>query len=499
MKNRNIVRFLALLLVILLAGGAVVSALISALAEEAAPARDRCEAAVEYMEDEQALRVTQRLFYHNPSDGALDRVVFYAMGNLFRRESALFYENDVLLSVFPAGYAPAGMELRSVKCDGQDADWGFQGESETALRVSCNLPAGGECTFEFEYYLLLSENRAFLGTYETDVRLSAFLLTPGIYSEADGEFLINPPLQHTRWLDGAKADYSVTLRLPETYLPAGTGEKTLLSTENGVSVWQIDAQNAQEFALSFGRRWRETTAESASGVRIRVLSNARGAAREALDYAVKIVDLYEQWLGDFPVRTLDVVQSDYPVDALSFTGAVWLPEKCFGDAAAMRRALRFAVAQQYFGLSAHPASVSDAWLADVPCSYLSLLAVEELEGCDAFVAALNDQVLDALNITIPGGLYISADASLFTAEEYALIVRDRGAVVMHETRVAMGRDAMLASLRRFYEIGQEKDVLGEYDLIAAFDEATGGDWEAFFTDWLFNVGDYVEQQLDHYE
>ena len=117
MKNRNIVRFLALLLVILLAGGAVVSALISALAEEAAPARDRCEAAVEYMEDEQALRVTQRLFYHNPSDGALDRVVFYAMGNLFRRESALFYENDALLSVFPAGYAPSGMELRSVKCD----------------------------------------------------------------------------------------------------------------------------------------------------------------------------------------------------------------------------------------------------------------------------------------------------------------------------------------------------------------------------------------------
>ena len=392
MKNRNIVRFLALLLVILLAGGAVVSALISALAEEAAPTRDRCEAAVEYMEDEQALRVTQRLFYHNPSDGALDRVVFYAMGNLFRRESALFYENDVLLSVFPAGYAPAGMELRSVKCDGQDADWGFQGESETALRVGCNLPAGGECTFEFEYYLLLSENRAFLGAYETDVRLSAFLLTPGVYSEADGEFLINPPLQHTRWLDGAKADYSVTLRLPENYLPAGTGDKTLLSTEDGVSVWRIEAQNAQEFALSLGRRWRETTAESASGVRIRVLSNARGAAREALDYAVKIVDLYEQWLGDFPVRTLDVVQSDYPVDALSFTGAVWLPEKCFTDAAAMRKARRFAIAQQYFGLSAHPASVSDAWLADVPCSYLSLLAVEELEGYDAFVAALAEEL-----------------------------------------------------------------------------------------------------------
>jgi hypothetical protein len=31
------------------------------------------------------------------------------------------------------------------------------------------------------------------------------------------------------------------------------------------------------------------------------------------------------------------------------------------------------------------------------------------------------------------------------------------------------------------------------------DRASGESWEAFLTDWLFNVGDYVQQDMDWYE
>ena len=78
-------------------------------------------------------------------------------------------------------------------------------------------------------------------------------------------------------------------------------------------------------------------------------------------------------------------------------------------------------------------------------------------------------------------------------------MRDRGAVVMHEMRVAMGRENLIAALRTFYEKGLRQNVLGEYDLVDAMNEVTGGDWEEFLTDWLFNVGDYVDQQLEYYE
>lgn len=496
-RQQRLVRVLAIVLVVVLIGGIVLTTLVSAFAEEAAPARDSYELNIEYMEDEQALHITQRLVYHNRTGSDLDRVVFYAAGNMFRRESALMYENDVLEAVFPQGYAAAGVDLQSVTVNGQDADWGFKGTEELDLRVSCNLSPGEACTFEFDYYLLLSRSRAMIGEYDTDVRLSAFYFIPGLCF--DGEFYTYSPLQFTRWVSTNAADYAVTLTVPDHYLPAATGSETLLSTENHVSTWLFEAENVREFALSFGKRYRETTAQTASGVTVRALSNDRSGASHALDYAVKIIELYEGWLGDFPLQQIDLVQSDYPVSALNFPGTIWIPTDVLADKDALYAALRFALAQQYIGFAAYAEPVEDAWLSDVPCAYLSLLAVEELEGYKAFLTALNDQVLTSLNMTVPGGLYISAAANLFTAEEYEIVVINRGTVVMHELRAAMGREALIEGLRAFYETGRSADLLGEYDLVAAFDAITGGDWEAFITEWLFNVGDYIDQQIEFYE
>lgn len=498
-KRRLAVRMIAILLAVLLAGSALVSVVLSAHVHAEEAVRDQYELNVEYMEDEQALRITQRLIYHNRTGRALDRVVFTAAANVFRRESALNYENGDLEAVFPQGFAPAGIELESVSVNGNDADWGWQGVNENALRVSCALEPGDECAFEMRYYLLLGSNGAFLGQGDMDVRLSAFYFVPGVYLPDYEEFLISSPLSYAQWLRSDAADYMVTLAIPDTYLPAGTGSQRLIQTSAHTSVWQFTAENAREFAVSFGRRYREYTAETASGVRVRVLGNDRSASRAALKCAVETIETYEKLLGAFPLSEIEITESDNPLDAIALPGLIWLPSNQMENTNAIEGMLRFGIAKQYIGFAAYPMPVDDAWLSDSLCSYLALLAIEETRGYDAFLTALNDQVLDALRITVPGGLYVTAAADLFEAETYRLIVRDRGAVVLHEMRAAMGREELIASLRTFYEMGRTQDVLGEYDLVDAMNAATGGDWEAFLTDWLFNVDDYVEQQLEYYE
>ena len=497
-QKQKLIRLLAIILVALLVSLTVLSVLVSAFAEETSPARDAYEINIDYLEDEQALHITQRLVYHNNSSFEMDRVVFAAAANMYRRESALIYENDVLEAVFPEGYAPSGMDVVSIRCNGMDADWGYADSDEMTVRVACDLTPGDACTFEFEYYLLLSRNRSMIGEYDTDVRLSGFYFIPGLTSESYREFLVNAPIQHTRWILTRAADYRVTLSLPDQYLPASTGSETLIATQDHRSTWLLEAENTREFALSFGRRYRESIAVTDSGVTVRLLSNRRGDAG-ALKTAVEVIGIYESWLGDFPTAQIDLVQSDYPVGALNAPGTIWLPEALFDSEREMSMALRFCLAQQYIGFAAYAEPVQDAWLSDVPCSYLALLTVEETDGYAAFIDALNDQVLDSLRITIPGGLYITADASLFSADEYELIVLDRGAVVMHELRLAMGREEWIAAMREFYETGLQRELLGEMDFVTALNRVTSGDWEAFLTDWLFNVADYIDQQLDHYE
>ena len=189
-KNQKLVRALAVVLALLLVGGTVTSAVFAALAEETGSAeRDRYEMNITYLEDQQALHITQRLVYHNRQSFALDRVLFSAAGNMYRRESTLMYDAQSLTEVFPEGYAPAGIDLMRVAFGGADADWGYLDSAETVLRVACRLEPGASGEFVFEYYLLLSRNRSMLGEFDTDVRLSGFYFAPGLVNEDDEEFV----------------------------------------------------------------------------------------------------------------------------------------------------------------------------------------------------------------------------------------------------------------------------------------------------------------------
>ena len=498
-RDKKLIRVIAIALAVLLAGGVIFSAVVGALAE--ARPRDRMELTIEYLEAEQALHVTQRLSYLNRTPDVLDAVVFCAAGNLFRRQSALEELYDDPQAVFPSGYRPGGIDLQAARFDGADADYGFMDDKEIYLRVGCALEPGQSGLFEFDYYLLLSECRAFQGVWETDVRLGAFAFVPGVYDPVYGEFIVNQPLAFTRWLYTAAADYACTLTLPSNYIPAATGTQAMESDDGALARWRIEAENTREFALSFGKRWRAEERTLDSGVRLRALSRERGANRRLLDLAQRAVEQCEAWFGAFPVEELEIAQSDLPDGALNYPGAIWVASDLLAvsHAEALAKQLRFCVAQQYFGLSAYPQPSADAWLSDSVSEYVACLMLEDEKGHDAFLSAINRDWVDALQLTIPGGLVVSSDARLFDAQSYDVVVRIRGAVVMHELRVAMGKEALLEGLRRFYETGRSADVLTEMDFVAAMDAASGRSWEAFLTDWVFNVGDYVNQTIDWFE
>lgn len=497
-NQRRAVRLIAIILAALLAIGAIVSAVISiAYAEEpASGGTHKCTLTMEYLEEEQALRVSQRLVYINNADVALDRVLFYAAANLFRRQSALPYESEALLASFPAGYLPGGIDLYSVRANGNATDWGYQGENELYLRVACALEPGESCAFEFDYYLLLTENAAFLGLSEDDWRLSDFYLIPASLNES-GTFILNSPLSFTRYIDAPAMDIEASIALPDRFLLSATGTESCTEGENHINHWTIRAENVRDFSLCFGRKYRKFSAETDSGVQLCLLTNVRGVTDSVLSTVSEAIAVCESWFGALPFSQLDIVQADCAAGALNHTGCLWIPEELLragGDGLA--KALRFFVVRQYFGCSAYARPSADAWLSDSVCEYLSYLLIEEFDGHDAYLAALNAGVVNSLQLTIPGGLTVTSDAALFTAEEYEIVVKDRGAAVFHELYTAMGRDALIAGLRLFYQRRLETDVLTEMDLVDALDAASSKSWEKFLTDWVFNIGDYVNQSID---
>lgn len=494
-KQQNMVRLIAIILAVLLAGSAIVSALLSfAYAEDALQEpRNQYNITMEYLGEEQALRVTQRLVYTNESSIHLDRVVFYAPANLFRRQSALMYEAEHINAVLPYGYLPAGIDLQSVQVNGTDTDWGFQGTNEIYLRAACDLDSGESCEFTFEYFLLLSANHAFLGISEKEWRLSGFYFSPAYVDEAYGEFILTTPTAFSRWIHTQAADYSVEILLPKSCVLASTGTETS-AERDGAVLWQMQAENVRDFSMVFGE-YKETTCTTASGIEIRCLGFSNKQAKEILNIAAEAIEACERWFGPFLLKEMDFAQVGYGMGTLNHSGCLWIDEDVL-KSGTIAHGIRSAVVQQYFGFSAYARVGADAWLSDSLSEYIAYLLLEESEGEGAYLKALNEKVVPSLQLTIPGGLNLTSDAALLSSSEHSIIILDRGAAVFHELRTAMGREELIAGLRCFYEKGLQADVLTEMDLVNALEESSGRSWEKFLTDWVFNIDEYVNQSID---
>ena len=138
-------------------------------------------------------------------------------------------------------------------------------------------------------------------------------------------------------------------------------------------------------------------------------------------------------------------------------------------------------------------------MRDTLSGYAALLYFEEQEGYSGYLRRLNAQVLEALQITLPGGLTVDSAASRFTAfGEYELVVIDRGAAVMHETRALMGREAFMDALALYVTRNGGK-IASIGDFVAALNEATGSRWDEYVVGQMQGIGEYVNQKLTWFE
>lgn len=486
MKRKKLMRILALVVVLAMLVAMVIEVVLSSRAEEAS---NSYELELTFSEDMEALHAVQRFTFYNDTGDRLSRVMFAFYVNLLKSSLNTMYEDA---SAFDYGFSPSGAALTSVKVNGEAAEWAFTDDKECFLRVMADIPAGESAVFEFEYEVLLSENRAFCGFSGTDVRLSKFCPLVCVYNEGIWEG--NSPVQHSRFALTTPADWEVTLLLPEDYTAAGTGACEAGEAHGGVRKWTVKAEAIREFSLVISRVWREYSAFSAMGTEIKVYSSSRIYAKKALSEAVRTADIYESMFGKLP-RDIIIAECDFSNKAEAYSGLIWLDSSLFTSSKSEKRRyyIRRALAEQYFGLEVYSDPLADSWMCASLCEYISYLALEEEEGTSAMLKKLNSDVLPALQVTIPGDLFITADGILFTQSEYDTVVKERGAAAMHFMRGIMGREEFISALRYYYESCRGKKIVTEMDFLDALNHSSGRDLESTLTDILFNIDEYSNQ------
>ncbi|MCU1305803.1 MAG: peptidase rane alanine aminopeptidase, partial [Acidobacteriaceae bacterium] len=235
-----------------------------------------------------------------------------------------------------------------------------------------------------------------------------------------------------------------------TLKPAGTGKTT------HTFVWEKPSFPGTIIAGVFN----ETTA-NVGGVNIRTffLPAKKEFAPVYAETAEKEFEFYSSTYG--PPLSTDLNIVELPDDTVP---SAWAPEIAGLASRAISaktnyRLLANAIAHQWWGVSASPATRDDFWLQDGFARYSEVRYVEHAAGSAGFEEACKDMAVGALAYdTIP--LSSAGKLELFSPE-FQSLTSDKGAMILHMLRWEMGDAAFDKTMRAFATQSVGKAVRAE--------------------------------------
>ena len=205
----------------------------------------------------------------------------------------------------------------------------------------------------------------------------------------------------------------------------------------------------------------------------------------------EIINFFSAQFGPLPEPNVALAQlPDGAVPGYAAPGLLLLAARRWEEKPSVR-ALAQLVAQQWWGQQVLPASSDDVWIADGLARYAEGLYREGSAGEAGLNAVLEDVAVGALTYEDAAPITQASRLGLFSSE-YRSVVVNKGAMVFHMLRHALGEQAFRSLLREFYAKYAGKSARIE-DLRELAEQAAQGRSDPFsltpfFTQWLNSTG-----------
>mgnify|MGYP001409264863 CR=1 FL=1 len=147
------------------------------------------------------------------------------------------------------------------------------------------------------------------------------------------------------------------------------------------------------------------------------------------------------------------------------------------------------LAHQWFGNKITCGSWKDIWLNEGFATYLSGIAIENLDGNDAFTT-WKQQRNNSITSQTDGSVYLAdADTTSVSRIFSGRLSYNKGAMVLHMLRKKLGDAQFFQALQTYLASSEHAyDYAKTEDFITIVETSSSEDLTEFFEDWLYNQG-----------
>lgn len=378
--------------------------------------------------------------------------------------------------------------------DGRKLD--FLRDSFKPLNLAVTLPseaqAGMHVTLIFDYSGAFSNDD---DSPTKDVRFA--------WVDKNSSYLLLP----ARWFpltDYPSNRYTAKFQItvPDNFAVVGTGESSAPSSlpaekpgESGRSVYSFTSDDAA-LVGSFVAADLRLSPIRAQGMQFSVYAPPAAASTAAPygDELANIISYFSGQFGALPSPNLTLAQlPDGTVDGFSAPGVLFLSAHEWGDRVNSVELAHLA-AGQWWGNEVLAASPNDVWVTDGLAQYAAAMYVEHGQSATGYHAQLTDYAVGSVMFDDASPIAQAGQLQPFSLQ-YRSVVVDKGAMVFHMLRTAMGDAAFNSLLQDFYAAHKgssasidDFEKLAQTKLPPAKPEQAQLNLVAFFSQWLNSTG-----------
>ncbi|HEY9723513.1 MAG TPA: M1 family aminopeptidase [Oscillatoriaceae cyanobacterium] len=217
------------------------------------------------------------------------------------------------------------------------------------------------------------------------------------------------------------------------------------------------------------------------------LPEARQAiAPDLLAEASRILGFYDAQFGRYPYRKLALVETGF-LGGYGATSAIGLPHTALNTPQCVDDLLAHEIAHNWTGRLRYDGKPGEQGLmTEGVASYLDMLYHADRDGQEAFRDALSQARKRYYKLIHDGHDVPIAQADPGDQATWQTLTYDKGALVLHMLRDAIGPNAFASALRKLY--AHDGTVVSLDDFRIAFEKASGQHLGWFFDEWLGRAG-----------
>ncbi|MBG0565693.1 M1 family metallopeptidase [Actinoplanes aureus] len=374
------------------------------------------------------------------------------------------------------------LDVSSVRVNNRPATFVREGEHELVVTPARPVADGGAMTVVVQY----------AGTPSTEVAagFTAWVRTP------DGALAVGQPEIAWWWYPSNdhpsdKATFDVSVSVPEGVeaISNGVMPRPPVRETLGYTRWSWRSVKPQATYLTFLAvgQYDVTTDTTAGGLPVYnaysqlLTQDFRDAAQASIERTAEITEWEETVFGPYPFEAIGGLVA--PPNTLGF--ALENQTRPTYSSGFFRRGSNTSVvvhemAHQWFGDSLSLAEWKHIWLNEGFASYAEWLWSEKNEEGTA------QEIFDYLYATYPddAAIWTTAPADPGVPQLFGDAVYDRGAMTLHQLRLAVGDDDFFEIVRTWAAEHKYGDVTTE-EFTALAEKISGEDLDALFQAWLF--------------